>query len=640
MEHYPHLDNGIYDVVERVMHPLALRQARRPRSDRGKALHPVSLTFSHHNHGSSSRQELMIVFDAPLVHISRLNPFGCAKLTTFVVMCKAYGCEPSVDLFQGFFNLCQTGKWLTFAKRSEKHISNLLPKVITRIEGWYEQFFYVQDSIIPAKYPQLLSEQIKLDSKSFKDKLPPNIEENPMFQHLSRYPTLRIFPNPILFLAGLKPLWEHEMAFRNFIYTKDDKDLTFLHKEPSLGFGTGSPSVSVNTEPLKANEEPDSQSMGVVKALVKRKLAFGSYTSRATRVKTSSSKNDAPFLTVSDDDEGLLDVLELKDANACHLKISAITPLLMGECNVMRSKERASEEECEGLRVKCEAGYQQILLTLESKVTAFETEKARLEAVEVSLRKELVSSAIVYGRCRAFEQVAGMKEPFDLSKRSAKNPYQKCFSSFELIVRGTPNLHTTYSYTNLSACLPFITIRGFASTHFMECSMAIAKNLKPPGAIGRNLRVPPLRCHQYVVKLQSEAIRYARSCSCRSPSKPLWPSLLSTSKKGSYLSAPFNRKRMRAAIFPLRLCTSLGVFGCLTSVMAFTFEGLARIPCLVMRFPKNGPSSMLKEHFFGLSFILIDQNFLKVSFISTNISSSDVLLITMSSTYTLRFLPI
>ncbi|GJY92904.1 hypothetical protein Tco_0508686 [Tanacetum coccineum] len=79
-------------------------------------------------------------------------------------------------------------------------------------------------------------------------------------------------------------------------------------------------------------------------------------------------------------------------------------------------------------------------------------EKARLKAVEVSLRKEveelkhdrrevvskvipyvvmelvhsdamdslvskLMSSAIVYGRCRAFEQVADMKEPFDSSKK-------------------------------------------------------------------------------------------------------------------------------------------------------------------------------------------------------------------------------
>ncbi|GJT78073.1 hypothetical protein Tco_1044798 [Tanacetum coccineum] len=144
------------------------------------------------------------------VHISRLNPFGCAKLTTFVVMCKAYGCEPSVDLFRGFFNLCRAGKWLTFAKRSEKHIPNLLPKVITRIEGWHEWFFYVQDSIIPAKYPQLLSEQNKLDLKSFKDKLPPNIKENPMFQCLSRYPSsVCVFLDPILFLAGLKPSWEH-----------------------------------------------------------------------------------------------------------------------------------------------------------------------------------------------------------------------------------------------------------------------------------------------------------------------------------------------------------------------------------------------------------------------------------------------
>nr|GEU65106.1 hypothetical protein [Tanacetum cinerariifolium] len=57
MEHYPHLDNGIYDVVERVMRPLALRQALRPRSDRGKARHSVSLTFAHHNRGSSSCQE-------------------------------------------------------------------------------------------------------------------------------------------------------------------------------------------------------------------------------------------------------------------------------------------------------------------------------------------------------------------------------------------------------------------------------------------------------------------------------------------------------------------------------------------------------------------------------------------------------
>nr|GEV83237.1 hypothetical protein [Tanacetum cinerariifolium] len=54
--HYPHLDNGIYNVVDHVMRPLALRQTRRPQSDRGKARHSVSSTSAYHNLGSLSRQ--------------------------------------------------------------------------------------------------------------------------------------------------------------------------------------------------------------------------------------------------------------------------------------------------------------------------------------------------------------------------------------------------------------------------------------------------------------------------------------------------------------------------------------------------------------------------------------------------------
>ncbi|GJY93749.1 hypothetical protein Tco_0509531 [Tanacetum coccineum] len=56
MELYPHLDNSIYNVVDRVMRRLALKQTRNPRSDRGKACHSVSSTSAHHNHGSSSHQ--------------------------------------------------------------------------------------------------------------------------------------------------------------------------------------------------------------------------------------------------------------------------------------------------------------------------------------------------------------------------------------------------------------------------------------------------------------------------------------------------------------------------------------------------------------------------------------------------------
>ncbi|GJU46512.1 hypothetical protein Tco_1203778 [Tanacetum coccineum] len=164
-----------------------------------------------------------------LVHISIFNPSGYAKLTTFVVMCKPYGCEPSFDLFGGFFNLCRAGKWLTFAKRSEKHILNLLPKVITRIK---------------------------------------------------------------------------EMAFRNFIYTEDDKDLAFLPKEPSPGFEVkadsgGSPKPKlfvVHPESVVARikDRKCKTRGGLLRPPVKRKLASGSSTSHVTRAKTSSSKDDAP----------------------------------------------------------------------------------------------------------------------------------------------------------------------------------------------------------------------------------------------------------------------------------------------------------------------------------------------------------
>ncbi|GJR51787.1 hypothetical protein Tco_1402308 [Tanacetum coccineum] len=55
MKTYPHLDNDIYDIVERFMRPLAIKQTRRPRSDRGKARPSISSSSSHHQ-GTSSHQ--------------------------------------------------------------------------------------------------------------------------------------------------------------------------------------------------------------------------------------------------------------------------------------------------------------------------------------------------------------------------------------------------------------------------------------------------------------------------------------------------------------------------------------------------------------------------------------------------------
>nr|GEW47852.1 hypothetical protein [Tanacetum cinerariifolium] len=379
---------------------------------------------------------------------------------------------------------------------------------------------------IPSEYDVILPTSTKtiFDAAPGYDKLPPNIDENPYFQRVGRYPTsVRVLDDPIIFLAGLKPSWEFgqqwhaiivggkEMAFRNFIYTEDADDLAFLPKEPSPGFGTGSPSALVNTELPKDVEEPKVQpveiTVGSSWPTVKRKLASGSSSSWVVRAKTSASKDDALILSIFGDDEGLPDYFKLKDANVCHLKISVITPpdwkghldnqidlelldlhnrcyarqamvdnavnkmardflqvieKMKGEADVIKSRERSREEECKELRVECEVaiaefdqnpvvGYQVTFSTLESKFDSLELEKARLEAVEASLRREveelkqdrrdvvskvvpyaaielvhsdelgrligtLVSSAITYGCCRAYEQVASMKEPFDLSK--------------------------------------------------------------------------------------------------------------------------------------------------------------------------------------------------------------------------------
>ncbi|GKA77325.1 hypothetical protein Tco_0783786 [Tanacetum coccineum] len=59
MDVYPHLDNGIYNAVDRVMRPLALVQTRKPQKDRGsqRPRHSTSSSSAYH-HRSSSHQDI------------------------------------------------------------------------------------------------------------------------------------------------------------------------------------------------------------------------------------------------------------------------------------------------------------------------------------------------------------------------------------------------------------------------------------------------------------------------------------------------------------------------------------------------------------------------------------------------------
>ncbi|GKF05969.1 hypothetical protein Tco_0036637, partial [Tanacetum coccineum] len=72
---------------------------------------------------------------------------------------------------------------------------------------------------------------------------------------------------------------------------------------------------------------------------------------------------------------------------------------------------------------------------------------------------------------------------------SGNMPTLYYLSSFELIAYGTPNLYTMCSYANFYACFSFFIVKGFASTHLVECSTAMARNFKLSGVIGRGPRM-------------------------------------------------------------------------------------------------------------------------------------------------------
>ncbi|GJZ57152.1 hypothetical protein Tco_0612646 [Tanacetum coccineum] len=264
-----------------------------------------------------------------------------------------------------------------------------------------------------------------------------------------------------------------QMAFRNFIYTKDNEDLAFLPRS-FLGFLRMVPYLfRGNIEPSESNEGAQIKDRkcktrgGSLRPLVKRKLAFGSSTSRATRAKTSSLKDDAPFLTVSDDDEAWknhldnhmdLKLLDLHDCcyarqavvdnvvNRRSRELLQVIEKLRGECEVVRSRERAREEECKGLRVKCKAAMTEfeknpIVVTLREKIFVLSAEVKEhklnldrmmqgLEGLNVSPKGGLGLGSLQNrwdgNFQKGFRQVVDPEEPFDLSKvRGYRSSYKK-----------------------------------------------------------------------------------------------------------------------------------------------------------------------------------------------------------------------
>nr|GEU51152.1 hypothetical protein [Tanacetum cinerariifolium] len=167
-----------------------------------------------------------------------------------------------------------------------------------------------------------------------------------------------------------------QMTFRNFMYSKIDEDLTFLLKEHSPEFGTSSPFVSINTmlpvteaKQLVENtaDSGDSscqkQLMNHPKSVaarikdskcrtrgrsskphVKHRLVQGDLSTRATRAKTVSSKDDSPFLIICDDDEG--SCRQCRQSKVSRAVKDDRTD--EEECDVLKEREKARNKEWRG----------------------------------------------------------------------------------------------------------------------------------------------------------------------------------------------------------------------------------------------------------------------------------------------------
>nr|GEY02740.1 hypothetical protein [Tanacetum cinerariifolium] len=214
-------------------------------------------------------------------------------------------------------------------------------------------------------------------------------------------------------------------------------------KEPSLGFNIGSPSASVNTEPPKDVEEPKVQPAKVTVDSGESPKAGvfvvhpGSVVLASKRGSVRKGELGKAIWIIKWIWNYLISITTIMRGRLWWImqrrayEFLQVIEKMSGEDDVIKDRERSHKEEC----------YQVTLSTLESKVNSLQADKARLEAVEASLRIEvedlkqdrrdvvskvvpyaaielvhsdelgrlvgkLVSSAITYGCCRAYEQAS------------------------------------------------------------------------------------------------------------------------------------------------------------------------------------------------------------------------------------------
>ncbi|GJY19300.1 hypothetical protein Tco_0390791 [Tanacetum coccineum] len=347
-----------------------------------------------------------------------------------------YGGEPSVDLLRAFLNLGPAGNWLTLCNKGHFGIPKALTKPITHLEGWKGNFFFIENKLIPSEYLELLLEDNKLDKKSFKDIIPLQAREDPLYNQIATYPcNVWTFPDPILYLTGLKTSWEHspknpiiyhhgrEMDLRSFMMEGVDGEFNFI---PESGYRQKTQRVPPQEskasgdafDPLDVDSDPDihawRSSATSISALSKARASCDAIREREVAKDKAYAKLERKC------NEALLDL----EKNLLVLDMYSEIKTLQGQVDKLHSKySRLIIEENKWVN------YEHTLSVLYTKLKSLESKKEQLKSFEVQLLDEmdllvarLVKAAMFYGRCTTFEEVIDLKEPFVLEKILGYHP--------------------------------------------------------------------------------------------------------------------------------------------------------------------------------------------------------------------------
>ncbi|GJW66713.1 hypothetical protein Tco_0121137 [Tanacetum coccineum] len=360
------------------------------------------------------------------------------KLTTFAVMCRAYGGEPTINLLHSFLNLGRAGDWLTLSNRGSADVPIALVKPITHLANWKE-----------------------MDFRSF------------MMQEIDG--EFKFLPEGCIDDNQGSP---SSKSVNNEAPVIDAKPLTSLHPPEFVEDVVDSDDASAgdNENPLLGTSLPPLPEAGKkLRSLGKRKLPSGVGDSlpKVQNMAAQASKvaGEASDPLDVDSDANIYEfplAKELKDSADCHCVVAHVTPTSWKEHlrNLRRIANMLSWNEAlldldknplvVDMRTKIET------LQGRSKIEGLESERERerLKLSEIQLLQgmdalkqdrasviatvvpdaatklirsdemgmlvaKLVKASIMHGRCAAFEEVAKLKEPFVIEKKVGYHPSSK-----------------------------------------------------------------------------------------------------------------------------------------------------------------------------------------------------------------------